>query len=483
MNSRRGEWGSNTRRTVKLLWNWWLGLFLLFVLVWGTAFWNYCQASWSGGVAAVLPQVQSLREEFVALQEAQTSLALAVWNQFRNETLTRQEWAEICRTDQTLFRCYYVDADNRSIWPDLSPAAPTALIEAGRASDDGKMILFWVSPCVQGRQYLARISHNHRGEWLIVELDLEHIYGSWLASKTAGLVTRLARTGRVQDIEIPVKTFLSDTSRPLPEMVVVLDRWRLLGRAGPLYLLILGVGSMGLLGFATALRIAGRAVQRELELAEANRYFVELVSHELRTPLSNICLHSEILAHNLYDESRVEHERRIFQEAQRMRNVLKNLADWCRGQDGDLKLHCKPESPMEVAQAAAERVGYNVAQIRDEAREQFVCCDRDATIQALSNLFDNALKYGGQRPEDLECRICVKDEMVFFEVQDRGPGLAEADILAVFDLFKRSSSNKPGTGIGLALARQYAENQKGRIWIQNRDGGGCCATLCLPVSS
>jgi signal transduction histidine kinase len=100
--------------------------------------------------------------------------------------------------------------------------------------------------------------------------------------------------------------------------------------------------------------------------------------------------------------------------------------------------------------------------------------------RAVRNLIENAVKYGGGAQVRIEAGV----RQVAVVVEDRGPGIPEDRLAAVFDPFTRleTSRNRDtgGIGLGLALARAIVREMSGEITLVNRDGGGLAATIALP---
>ncbi len=97
------------------------------------------------------------------------------------------------------------------------------------------------------------------------------------------------------------------------------------------------------------------------------------------------------------------------------------------------------------------------------------------------NLIANALKFGRPGVAPLvEIEATRTRDGWQFSVADNGVGIAAADRDKVFDLFTRSDSSVPGSGIGLAICRRVIERLGGRIWIEERDGPGAAFCFTLP---
>jgi len=101
--------------------------------------------------------------------------------------------------------------------------------------------------------------------------------------------------------------------------------------------------------------------------------------------------------------------------------------------------------------------------------------------QVLINLLDNALKYTAA-DTPIEISASSADGTVLVEVADRGPGLPPGDEKRIFDKFFRGGTGAVrGAGLGLAICQGIVEAHGGRIWAENRPGGGVAFRFTLPV--
>ena len=103
-------------------------------------------------------------------------------------------------------------------------------------------------------------------------------------------------------------------------------------------------------------------------------------------------------------------------------------------------------------------------------------------VQVLVNLLDNALKYSPPARRSLSAPPTGGDLEI--AVADQGIGIPPQDLVRVFDKFYRvhRPDGVSGTGLGLSICKGIVEAHGGRIWAENRAGGGAVITLALPLA-
>lgn len=260
------------------------------------------------------------------------------------------------------------------------------------------------------------------------------------------------------------------------------------------------VQSLLLLGGVTVVLGAGawvawRGVRREIEVARLREDFVSNVSHELRTPLALIRMYGESLAQDrVPDDRKPRYYDTIVAESERLSRLVGNVLHFNRFERGTAQTASAPLDLNALAAEIAERYRTVVERadcrlglsLADDLPE--VLGDRDALSEALVNLIDNAVKYGGEG-QTVEVRTRRLGDGAAVEVADRGPGIPEADRERVFEPFVRVQPESAdglvhtakGTGLGLALVRRIALAHGGAASVEPRDGGGSVFRLTLPT--
>ncbi|MCU1298831.1 MAG: multi-sensor signal transduction histidine kinase [Acidobacteriaceae bacterium] len=237
------------------------------------------------------------------------------------------------------------------------------------------------------------------------------------------------------------------------------------------------------------------AVLRDLTETErvekTRRDFIANVSHELRTPLTSIQGYTETLLDSAAEHDHVRDFLEIIRKnASRMSRLTEDLLTLARVESGEQRFELRAVTPEELLQEAVEsfedlaRAQGVVVRI-EKVAPGLVNADSEAIHQVLSNLIDNALKYGGSGGEILLGARPV-DQVIEFYVRDLGPGIPSEHLRRLFERFyrvdKARSRESGGTGLGLAIAKHIVLAHGGTIRAESELNHGCSFLFTLPVS-
>jgi two-component system sensor histidine kinase KdpD len=245
--------------------------------------------------------------------------------------------------------------------------------------------------------------------------------------------------------------------------------------------------------------LAALAVERAQLADEAERARVQVeterlrnsllssVSHDLRTPLAGITGAASSLladAESLDAGTRRELTQSIYDEANRLNALVRNLLDMTRLESGAIHVEKAWQPVEEVIGAALTRMESALSnrsvQVRLALDLPLVPLDEVSIEQVLVNLLENAVRYT-PAGSPIELAAWPEDSGVVVEVADRGPGLAPGDEERVFEKFYRAQASPHGVGLGLAICRGIVEAHGGRMWAQNRPGDGAAFSFDLPI--
>jgi signal transduction histidine kinase len=218
--------------------------------------------------------------------------------------------------------------------------------------------------------------------------------------------------------------------------------------------------------------------------------FLAAVSHELRTPLTVISGSLELLGKR--PEAMTVDARRLIDQAerhvQRLQRNVEDLLDLAQLQEARIELQREFVGARsllgDVAAAHEPILAARHQRFRVVCGDEVppVLVDRRRMQQVVGNLVQNASRYAPERTT-VELRAERADGVVRFAVADEGPGVPAAERDRVFDKFYRGEHTKgstSGTGLGLAIARTLVELHGGRIWVEDRDGGGARFVVEVP---
>jgi len=241
--------------------------------------------------------------------------------------------------------------------------------------------------------------------------------------------------------------------------------------------------------------LADRAQKEEVEV-EAERLRTSLLSslsHDMRTPLGAITGAASSLLEDpgkgtIAEPARRELLQSILDEANRMNRLIGNLLDMIRVESGALKVH-KEWQPLEEPVGVAlirlqDRLGEHPVQVQLPPDLPLVPMDGVLIEQVFVNLLENAVKYT-PRGTPIEISAAKLDGRVRVDVADRGPGVPAGEERRIFDKFYRVAGEGPvsGVGLGLTICRGIITAHGGRIWVENRPGGGALFRFTLPLGA
>jgi signal transduction histidine kinase len=230
------------------------------------------------------------------------------------------------------------------------------------------------------------------------------------------------------------------------------------------------------------------ATARERAVRQGRTEFMSRISHELRTPLNAVSGFAQLLQITLGEGPQASQVEHLLQATQHLRRLVDDVTDISVIEGGRLTLELSPVRLGDVLdpiapmmRAEAERNGRRFELEVRLPIGTLVRADAARARQVLLNLGSNAVKYN--RSGGLVRVVAqMRDGRVAISVQDTGVGIAESDLERVFQPFVRlpaAVGSAPGSGLGLALARNLAEAMGATIEVVSRPGIGSTFTLLL----
>ncbi|MER2583297.1 MAG: ATP-binding protein [Candidatus Competibacter sp.] len=212
--------------------------------------------------------------------------------------------------------------------------------------------------------------------------------------------------------------------------------------------------------------------ERLIRYIEDRNRILAAISHDLKTPITRLRLRTELL-----DDAPLKEK--FLLDLDDMQRMAQASLDFLRGGEDS-----EPIAPMDLnallesLQEDAEDVGHAVS--ISGAASQPLRCRPLALKRCLTNLVDNALKYG----QSAEIAVADTATRLRLIVRDHGPGIPAAELERVFEPFYRLEGSRSrdtgGTGLGLSIARNIARAHGGELSLRNHPQGGLEAVLELP---
>ena len=178
----------------------------------------------------------------------------------------------------------------------------------------------------------------------------------------------------------------------------------------------------------------------------------------------------------------------ISREAKRLTEMVVELLDFTRMQDGRMTLNVEPadirgefEDTVFMYGSRLAQEGIDLEYIDNDDDIPEISCDPKRLRQVWLNVLDNAAKHGGEGGK-IEASMAFEGEQVVVRIRDYGCGIPEDEIPLVKKKFYKGSSKARGTGIGLAVCDEIVEMHGGTLTLENAEGGGTLVTIALPAA-
>jgi two-component system, NtrC family, sensor histidine kinase KinB len=219
---------------------------------------------------------------------------------------------------------------------------------------------------------------------------------------------------------------------------------------------------------------------KELDVAKTN--FIATVSHELKTPLASSDFSLKLLEDNRVGELTSEQKELVEQlknDNQRMLRILSELLNMSQVEAGKIQLDIQAVSPYQIVEASVAAVSSAAKEKQIQIEQRIkkdlpdIKTDADKITWVLNNFLTNAIKYS---PVQSTVSIAVEktNNEISFAVTDKGSGIDQSYFNRIFERYFQipGRTDKNGSGIGLAICKEFIEAMNGKIWVKSEIGMG-----------
>lgn len=232
-----------------------------------------------------------------------------------------------------------------------------------------------------------------------------------------------------------------------------------------------------------------KAIENDLRSANADlEHFAYAASHDFQEPLRMVTAYAQLLEKDFggkLEGSGAMSLKYVLEGTDRLGALLQNLLSYMRAnRDPEAareEIDCNQVLSEVLAnlQIPIEQSG---ARVRSAELPRIVY-PRIHMLELLQNLVNNAIKYRGASPPEIQVSADRGNGDWIFSVRDNGIGIAPQHQQNIFGVFKRLHGNNiPGTGIGLAICRRLVEQHHGRIWVESQVNRGSTFYFSLPAA-
>lgn len=228
---------------------------------------------------------------------------------------------------------------------------------------------------------------------------------------------------------------------------------------------------------------------------EAKSIFLFNMSHDIRTPINAIVGYSQLMKKELTNPKLVHYQEMIEQSSKLLLSIINNVLDMARVESDKMELDENYNVVGNILQVVCdafegEATRKNIEITRNiSVKHKHVMVDATKMQEILSNLISNAIKYtpeDGHVSIDIQELECEREGYVLFQtkVSDTGIGMSEDFLPSLFELFARERnttiSKIPGTGLGMAIVKNFVDLMDGSIEVESELGEGSTFTITIP---
>lgn len=234
----------------------------------------------------------------------------------------------------------------------------------------------------------------------------------------------------------------------------------------------------------------GRKNEELLALEQMKEDLVNMIIHDLKGPLGEIMANLDLLSYVKLEDQDRECLDTAIQGSENLLQMILNMLDVRRMEEGKLKLHLETfdvcefiEGVVEKQKTLIKQKGMEVKTLIDENVPAWVA-DRSLMERVLINLLNNAIRYSHQGGKvEIRSKYDYENKNLQMEVKDNGKGIPGVFQQKIFDKFSQVdgdfSNRKHSTGLGLTFCKMAVEAHQGKIWVESR--GGSRFILLLPL--
>jgi len=244
---------------------------------------------------------------------------------------------------------------------------------------------------------------------------------------------------------------------------------------------------------ATSIGMVLISTARAQRLARQQIEFVSTVSHELRTPLAVICSAGENLADGVVnDREQLEtYGKLVRDEGRRLTEMVEQVLSFAGLQSGLRKQTFVPVDLADIVEQTLQDLDMVIHEDGFTVERAFsrdlplIMADPVSLRRAVHNLITNAIKYSGSE-RWIRISIVTEEQWVRLTVEDRGVGIASADLSHIFEPFYRCrtavEAQIHGSGIGLSLVKKAIDQHGGEVSVTSTPGCGSSFSMALPIT-